>query len=251
MKKKITVIGCGYVGIVTSIGFSEIGYNVICTDKDPDKINNLQSGTIPFYEPGLNRLRTRNVIDDRLIFSKDIKESIKKADIVIIAVETTPLKTWETDLSQIKSAVQTIIESICHYQLIIMKNIVPPGTNHLFSQYVKSQVGNDFDWISNPEFFREGNAVQDFFSPERIVIGHETQTGKSAISQLFRTCYWLDTPFLYTDFTSSELIYYASNPYLGKYCSISNLAQQPEKFVSDHEWFKDGIGLDAEYYGSY
>jgi len=245
MKKKITVIGCGYVGLVTGIGLSELGYEVICTDKNPEKIKKLQAGMIPFFEPGLNQLRTRNILEGRLSFSKDIKESLKKADIVIIAVGTPPLKTGETDLSQINSAVQSIIESISHYQLIIMKSTVPPGTNHMLSQFVKSQVNVDFDWISNPEFLREGRAVQDFFAPDRIVIGYETENGKSAISNLYKTYNWLHTPFLYTDFVSAEVIKYASNSFLGvKISFINQMAQLSEKLGSDMDMIKLGIGLD-------
>lgn len=245
MKKKITVIGCGYVGLVTGIGLSELGHEVTCTDINPDKIKKLQSGMIPFFEPGLNRLRARNVLEERLFFSKDIKGSLKKADIVVIAVGTPPLKTGETDLTQINFAVQLIIESMRHYQLIIMKSTVPPGTNHLLSQFVKSQVDIDFDWISNPEFLREGRAVEDFFSPDRIVVGYDSESGKSAISNLYKNCHWLHTPFLYTDFATAEVIKYASNSFLGiKISFINQLSQLSEKLGSDMDMIKQGIGLD-------
>ena len=245
MKPKITVIGCGYVGLVTGIGLSDLGYEVICTDKNPDKIKKLQSGVIPFFEPGLNQLRTRNILENRLVFSKDIKDSLKKADIVVIAVGTPPLKTGETDLSQIDGAVDSIIESMIQYQVIIMKSTVPPGTNHQLSQFVRSQVSVDFDWISNPEFLREGRAVEDFFSPDRIVIGYETQNGKSAITNLYKNCHWMHTPFLYTDFLSAELIKYASNSFLGIKISFMNqIAQLSEKIGGNIDMIRQGIGLD-------
>jgi UDPglucose 6-dehydrogenase len=235
MKKKITVIGCGYVGLVTGIGLSELGYEVICTDKNRDKIDKLQSGTIPFYEPGLNHLRSRNVLENRLRFSKDVKDSLG----------TPPLINGETDLSQINEVVDLIIESIPHYQLIIMKSTVPPGTNRYLASYVRTYTDCEFDWVSNPEFLREGRAVNDFFSPDRIIVGCDSEKGKEAIVTLYKTYNWLNTPFLSTDFESAEIIKYASNAFLGmKISFINQIAQLSEKIGSNMEMVTTGVGLD-------
>jgi len=185
--RKIVIVGTGYVGLVTGAGISEFGHHVTCVDIDKDKINQLNDGKIPIYEPGLSSLIKENCKKKRLYFSVDIENAIKESDIIFIAVGTPQKKNGEVDLSYVKSVSKTISKNINKYKIICTKSTVPVGTGKMIEKILlKNNDITDFNYVSNPEFLREGSAVKDFLIPDRLVIGAKSEKAFSIMKEVYR-----------------------------------------------------------------
>jgi len=246
--KRISVIGTGYVGLVTGAGLSDFGNNVICTDIDEDKINQLLASDIPIYEPGLKELVDRNVSAERLSFSTDISASVKNSEVVIIAVWTPMGDNGEADLTAVKSVAKMIGENLNGYKVICTKSTVPIGTGKKIKQIIEKTSGgsNEFDVVSNPEFLREGSAVKDFLLPNRIVIGSESEKAQKVMKQVYRPLFINETPIVSTNVVTAETIKYASNAFLAvKISYINELANLCDTTGADVHIVARGMGLDG------
>ena len=244
---KICMIGTGYVGLVSGVCFSDLGNDVICVDKDQNKINNLKQGIIPIYEPGLEELVLKNYKNKRLNFSTDLNNSIKKSDIVFICVGTPTKKNGTgADLGQIYSVAKEISSSINRFKIIITKSTVPVTTGDEIEKIISKKINKEkFSVVSNPEFLREGNAIQDFMRPDRVVVGYESEKAKNIISALYKPLYLIETPILFTDLKTAELIKYSANAFLAlKISYINQMADLCEKVGADVHGVAKGIGLD-------
>ena len=243
----ITILGTGYVGLVSGTCFSEFGFEVCCVDKDIDKINNLDQGIMPIYEPGLKNLVNKNRDAGRLTFSNDINKHIKIADIIFIAVGT-PARRGDghADLKFIYEAAEQIAKNINEYTVIVTKSTVPVGTGDEIKKLIKSINRNaDFDIVSNPEFLREGNAIDDFMRPDRVVVGIESEKAKEVMSIIYKPLYLIETPIVYTDLKTAELIKYSANAFLAvKISFINQIADLCEKVGADVHDISRGMGLD-------
>ena len=241
------MVGTGYVGLVSGTCFSEFGFNVCCVDKDPEKISNLNKDIVPIYEPGLENLIKKNKSAGRLTFSNDIDGNIKKSDIVFIAVGTPSRRgDGHADLSYVYQAAEQIGKKIEGYTVVVTKSTVPVGTGLEVKNIIKKVNPNaDFDVISNPEFLREGNAIQDFMRPDRVVVGFESEKAKKIIASLYKPLFLIETPILFTDLKTAELIKYSANAFLAlKISYINQMADLCEKIGADVHDVAKGIGLD-------
>ena len=241
------MVGTGYVGLVSGTCFSEFGFNVCCVDKDPEKISNLNKDIVPIYEPGLENLIKKNKSAGRLTFSNDIDGNIKKSDIVFIAVGTPSRRgDGHADLSYVYQAAEQIGKKIDGYTVVVTKSTVPVGTGLEVKNIIKKVNPNaDFDVISNPEFLREGNAIQDFMRPDRVVVGFESEKAKKIIASLYKPLFLIETPILFTDLKTAELIKYSANAFLAlKISYINQMADLCEKIGADVHDVAKGIGLD-------
>ena len=243
----ITMLGTGYVGLVSGTCFSEFGFDVCCVDKDKDKINNLKNDIIPIYEPGLQNLVKKNKNSGRLSFSNDIDQNIKKADIVFIAVGTPSRRgDGHADLTYVYEAAEKIAKNLDGYTVIVNKSTVPVGTGAEVKNIIK-KINPDalFDVVSNPEFLREGNAIEDFMRPDRVVVGIETEKAKKLMSIIYKPLYLIETPILFTDLNTAELIKYSANAFLAvKISYINQMSDLCEKVGADVHDVAKGIGLD-------
>ena len=243
----ITMLGTGYVGLVSGTCFSEFGFDVCCVDKDKDKINNLKNDIIPIYEPGLQNLVKKNKNSGRLSFSNDIDQNIKKADIVFIAVGTPSRRgDGHADLTYVYEAAEKIAKNLDGYTVIVNKSTVPVGTGAEVKNIIKKINPNAlFDVVSNPEFLREGNAIEDFMRPDRVVVGIETEKAKQLMSIIYKPLYLIETPILFTDLNTAELIKYSANAFLAvKISYINQMSDLCEKVGADVHDVAKGIGLD-------
>ena len=243
----ITMLGTGYVGLVSGTCFSEFGFDVCCVDKDKDKINNLKNDIIPIYEPGLQNLVKKNKNSGRLSFSNDIDQNIKKADIVFIAVGTPSRRgDGHADLTYVYEAAEKIAKNLTGYTVIVNKSTVPVGTGAEVKNIIKKINPNAlFDVVSNPEFLREGNAIEDFMRPDRVVVGVETEKAKQLMSIIYKPLYLIETPILFTDLNTAELIKYSANAFLAvKISYINQMSDLCEKVGADVHDVAKGIGLD-------
>lgn len=244
---KISCMGCGYVGLVAGTCLADMGNEVTCFDIDKGKINKLNKGVIPIYEPGLKDMFERNIKEKRLRFSNDIKTTIKKSNVIFITVGTPPGKNHEADLFAVKSVAEQIGRNMDTYKVIVNKSTVPVGTAELVREIIKkNQTGDcEFDVVSNPEFLREGEAVKDFTNPDRIVIGTDNEKAKKIMVSIYRGIARADKPVFITDIKSAEMIKYASNAMLATRISFMNeIAQLCEKVGADIKSVAKGIGLD-------
>ena len=243
----ITMLGTGYVGLVSGTCFSEFGFDVCCVDKDKDKINNLKNDIIPIYEPGLQNLVKKNKNSGRLSFSNDIDQNIKKADIVFIAVGTPSRRgDGHADLTYVYEAAEKIAKNLDGYTVIVNKSTVPVGTGAEVKNIIKKINPKAlFDVVSNPEFLREGNAIEDFMRPDRVVVGIETEKAKQLMTIIYKPLYLIETPILFTDLNTAELIKYSANAFLAvKISYINQMSDLCEKVGADVHDVAKGIGLD-------
>jgi len=243
----IAVIGTGYVGLVSGACLADFGLKVACVDVDEKKIKALKDGIIPFYEPGLEDLVRKNVKAGRLTFTTNLAEAVKNSLVVFICVGTPPLPDGSSDLSQIKSVALALADVLDDYKVIVTKSTVPVGTNRWIKRLIdeNKKVNVEVDIISNPEFLREGNAVEDFMRPDRVIIGGESAHAIAIIKDIYRPLYLAETPFIITNLETAEMIKYASNAFLAlKISFINEVANFCEKVGADVTVVAKGMGLD-------
>ena len=244
---KLCMIGTGYVGLVSGVCFSDLGNDVICVDKDNNKINNLKNGKIPIYEPGLEELVKKNIKNNRLNFSTNLKESVRKSDIIFICVGTPTKKNSNSaDLSQVYSVGKEISKSINKFKIIITKSTVPVTTGDELEKIISKKVNKRlFSVVSNPEFLREGEAIRDFIYPDRVVVGSNEEKSKKILRNLYSPLISKGAKYVSTNRRAAELIKYASNAFLAtKITFINEIANLCEKTGIDVEDISIGIGLD-------
>ncbi|WP_420861687.1 UDP-glucose dehydrogenase family protein [Algirhabdus cladophorae] len=245
---RIAMIGTGYVGLVSGVCFSDFGHDVICVDKDPNKIEMLERGEVPIYEPGLDVLMAKNVEAGRLTFTGDLKQAVDGADAVFIAVGTpTRRGDGHADLTYVFAAAEEIAEAVTDYTVVVTKSTVPVGTNRQVKQVIrKVKPDLDFDVASNPEFLREGAAIDDFMRPDRVVVGVQTDRAADVMAEIYRPLFLREFPIITTDLESAEMIKYAANAFLAtKITFINEIATLCEKTGADVKQVSKGMGLDG------
>ncbi|HYI73451.1 MAG TPA: UDP-glucose/GDP-mannose dehydrogenase family protein [Skermanella sp.] len=245
---RIAMIGTGYVGLVSGACFSEFGVTVTCVDKDAGKIDRLNRGEIPIYEPGLDELVAKNVKAGRLSFSLDLASSVADADAVFIAVGTPSRRgDGHADLSYVYGAAEEIARGINDYTVVVTKSTVPVGTGREVARIIRrTRPDVDFGVASNPEFLREGSAIGDFLRPDRVVIGTDSDRARAVMRALYRPLYLIETPIVMTSLETAELIKYAANTFLAtKITFINEIADLCEKVGADVHDVAKGIGLDG------
>ena len=245
---RITMVGSGYVGLVSGACFAQFGHDVVCVDKDPTKIEKLKQGVMPIYEPGLDKLVLDNMKAGRLSFSTNLADSVSGADAVFIAVGTpTRRGDGHADLSYVYAAAAEIAGAIRGYTVIVTKSTVPVGTGRQVARIVhETQPAAEFDVASNPEFLREGAAIEDFMKPDRVVIGVESQRARDVMSGIYRPLNLIQTPMVFTNIETAEVTKYAGNAFLAtKITFINEIADLCEKVGADVHDVARGIGLDG------
>jgi len=249
--KKITVIGTGYVGSVSGACLADFGNHVICVDTDVGKIESLQKGIIPIFEPGLDAVVERNIRCGRLAFTTNLADALKQSTVVFIAVGTPPADDGGADLVYVEGAARQIGQLIDKYTVVVDKSTVPIGTGRKVFGWVKEELDKrgvtiGFDVVSNPEFLREGSAVYDFTHPDRVVIGSESDRALGMMKDIYRSLYLNETPFIETNLESAEMIKYASNAYLAvKITFINEIANLCEKTGADVRAVAKAMGRDG------
>jgi len=246
--KIITIIGTGYVGLVSGAGISDFGHNVVCADIDEDKIKQLINGQIPIYEPGLYDLVDRNVKHGRLSFSNDIAGSIENSDIIFIAVGTPEGANGTSDLTAVYEVARAIGNSLNGYKVVCTKSTVPIGTGAEILKIIKdtNKSKNDFDYVSNPEFLREGTAIKDFLWPDRVIIGASNEKAFDFMKDVYRPLYINETPIIETSIETAELIKYASNAFLSvKISYINEIANICDAIGADVHVVSKAMGIDG------
>lgn len=244
---RVTVVGTGYVGLVSGACFSEFGHDVICVDTNAAKIEALQKGEVPIYEPGLEDLVARNVRAGRLSFTTGLAATVPGSDAVFIAVGTPSRRgNGHADLSYVYAAADEVADSLDGYTVVVTKSTVPVGTGSEIERRMRArQPQKDFDVVSNPEFLREGAAIEDFMRPNRVVVGTLSERAQGVMRELYRPLFLNETPVVYTTRESSELIKYASNAFLAtKISFINEMAELCEKVGADVQDVAKGMGLD-------
>lgn len=249
MSNRVSIIGTGYVGLVSGTCLSDFGLDVICVDNDEKKINNLKKGIIPIYEPGLADLVQKNYSAGRLHFTNDIKKAVENSEVIFICVGTPPEEDGSADLYHVKSVAREIAKYMNNYKVIVNKSTVPVGTGKLVKQIIQKNqlVPQPFDIVSNPEFLREGAAIFDFMHPDRVVIGAESNRSKEIMKNVYRVLFLNQkTPFLFTDIATAETIKYASNAFLAtKITFINELSSFCEKVGANVIDLARGMGMDG------
>ena len=251
---RIAMIGTGYVGLVSGACFSEFGTEVVCVDKDAGKIARLLKGEMPIYEPGLDDLVAKNVAAGRLSFTTDLKAAVRDADAVFIAVGT-PSRRGDgyADLSYVYAAAREIGEAMNGYTVVVTKSTVPVGTGREVHRIISEvRPDGEFDVASNPEFLREGSAIEDFMRPDRVVIGADTDRAREMLRHLYRPLFLIETPILFAKIETAELIKYAANTFLAaKITFINEIANLCEKVGANVQEVARGIGLDGRIGGKF
>ena len=240
----ICVIGTGYVGLVTGVVFADLGNEVICVDKNEEKVALLRAGVMPIYEPGLEEMVARNADEGRLTFTTDLEGGVRKSEVVFICVGTPPKDDGSTDMSQVEGAARGVAAAMDRYKVIVNKSTVPVGTGNFVRNVIETNRRRnvDFDVVSNPEFLREGSAIQDTLHPDRIVIGAPNQIVAMKILELYAP---LERPMIITDVASAEMIKYASNAFLAMKISFANaVANICDEVDADITQVTKGMGLD-------
>ena len=249
MSMNITIVGTGYVGLVTGVCFSDLGYRVTCVDRDAAKIEGLRAGRMPIFETGLSELVAKNVRLGRLSFSTDLSACVPDSDVVFIGVGTpTREADGAADLTYVNAAAEQIARALSAYTVVVNKSTVPVGTGDDVEALIAANVpdGAEFDVVSNPEFLREGVAIRDFKRPDRVIIGTESERARTVMEALYRPFYMNRTPILYTDRRTAELIKYASNAFLAtKIAFINEMADLCEVLDADVSDVARGMGLDT------
>ena len=244
----IAVVGTGYVGLVTGTCFSEFGVDVTCVDSNSDKINMLNSGGVPIYEPGLDALIEKNVREDRLAFSTDLKSAVEGALVVFIAVGTPPKPDGSADLKYVEQVAKEIAQSMNGYKVVVNKSTVPVGTGKWVKSVIKKHQKETFRFsmVSNPEFLREGSAIEDFMRPDRVVLGAEDSEALAIMKDLYAPLYLIETPIVCSNIETAELIKYASNAFLAtKISFINEVSQVCDRVGADVHDVAKGMGLDG------
>jgi UDPglucose 6-dehydrogenase len=243
----IAVIGTGYVGLVTGAGLSDFGNDVICVDVDVKKIEALRAGKIPIYEPGLENLVSKNVAEGRLRFTTDLPDAIRSARAIFIAVGTPPKPDGSADLRYVEEVAHSIAKHMNGPKLVITKSTVPIGTGRMIEEIIESyNNGHEASIVSNPEFLREGSAIEDFMKPDRVVIGASTEEAADLMREIYAPVHSLEIPFVVTNVESSELIKYAANGFLAtKITFINEIAVVCEKVGANVHDIAIGMGLDS------
>lgn len=245
---QICMIGSGYVGLVTGACLAEFGMEVMCADKDRAKIEILQRGQIPFYEPGLEDLVEKNTEEGRLSFTFDIQKAVGKCKVIFIAVGTPANSDGSPDLSQVEAAAREIARYIDKHKIIVLKSTVPVGTGRWIKRVIEEEMsgGVPFDLVSNPEFLREGSAIEDFMRPDRVVVGAEAEGAIEVMKQIYSARYLIETPFVITTIETAEMIKYASNAFLAtKISFINEIANLCEQVGADVHDVARAMGLDG------
>jgi UDPglucose 6-dehydrogenase len=241
---KLTIIGTGYVGLVSGTCFAEVGHQVICVDNDVAKVNKLQAGGIPIYEPGLEELVKKNVASGRLSFTASTAEGVQKSDVIFIAVPTPPLPDGSVDMSFLEKVAREIAAAMTSYKIVVDKSTVPVETGEKVAETIKrySKARVDFDVVSNPEFLREGFAVEDLMRPDRVVVGVRSQRPVPALKEIYAP---FKAPIIITDISSAELIKHASNSFLAlKISYINAIAVLCEATGANVQEVANGMGMD-------
>ena len=245
---KIAVIGTGYVGLVSGVCFSDFGHDVVCVDKMPAKIEQLRRGEVPIYEPGLDQVMQRNVAAGRLEFSTDLAAAVSGADAIFIAVGTPSRRgDGHADLTYVMAAAEEIGRALTGYAVVVTKSTVPVGTNRKVAETIRAAAPEaDFDVASNPEFLREGAAIDDFMKPDRVVVGVESDRAKAVMGEVYRPLYLRDFSVIYTGLETADMIKYAANAFLAtKISFINEIAALCERVGADVKDVSKGIGLDG------
>ena len=246
--RHIAIIGTGYVGLVSGSGISDFGHKVICADIDEEKIKVLQAGKMPIYEPGLDELIDRNVKAERLSFSTDVGKTIRGSEVIFIAVSTPQSENGEADISAVKAVAKTIGQNLNSRKVVCTKSTVPIGTGKLVTSIINENNPEkmEFDYVSNPEFLREGSAVKDFLWPDRLVIGTKSDWGFEVMRDVYRPLYINETPIVHTTVETAELIKYASNAFLSlKISYINEISALCEKVGADVHVVAKTMGSDG------
>jgi UDPglucose 6-dehydrogenase len=242
----LAVIGTGYVGLVTGTCFADTGNTVICVDNDPEKLAMLHKGEVPIYEPGLQTLFDRNVKEKRLSFTDSLEQAVDFAQIIFLALPTPPQEDGSADLQYVLKVASDIAPLIKDYKVIVNKSTVPVGTAEKVQQVIAASTKVDFDVVSNPEFLREGAAVEDFMKPDRVVVGVKTEKAKHLMEELYKPFVRSGNPIYFMDPRSSELTKYAANAFLATRISFMNeIANLCECVGADVDWVRMGIGSDS------
>lgn len=241
----ICMIGSGYVGLVTGTCFAEVGNNVICVDKDSNKIDEINRGNIPIYEPQLNELIASNKEEGKLNFTSNLSYAVQKSDICFIAVGTPQGDDGSADLQYVLSAAKDIAQSMNGYKIIVNKSTVPVGTAEKVAEVIKKNTSYDFDVVSNPEFLKQGAAVDDFMKPDRIIIGTSSENVKSVMRKLYTPFVINQNPIIIMDERSAEMVKYASNSFLAVKISFANeISQICKSLGADYDKVRRGMSAD-------
>ena len=246
--RHIAIIGTGYVGLVSGSGISDFGHKVICADIDEEKIKVLQAGKMPIYEPGLDELVDRNVKAERLSFSTDVGKTIRDSEVIFISVSTPQSENGEADISAVKAVAKIIGKNLNERKVICTKSTVPIGTGKIVSEIINENKSTEteFEYVSNPEFLREGSAVKDFLWPDRVVIGAESEWAFEIMKDVYRSLYINETPIVHTTVETAELIKYASNAFLSlKISYINEISALCEKVGADVHVVAKAMGSDG------
>jgi len=244
---KLAVIGTGYVGLVIGSGFADLGMEVTCVDNDEARLRQLQSGRLPFFEPGLQDLVTRHVDRGRLRFTQDLGSAVRDSQVVFITVGTPGRPDGTPDLSQVEAAGKAIADNLDSFKLIVMKSTAPVGTTRRLAALMRSQRGPaaDLEVACNPEFLREGSALEDFMHPNRVIIGTESERGARILRDIYRPLYLIETPFILTSLETAELIKYAANSFLAmKISYINEMANLCDALHIDAHVVANAMGMD-------
>ena len=243
---KVSVVGVGYVGLVAAACFAEGGNHVVCVDNDPKKIENLNNGIIPIYEPGLTEIVKNNHAAGRLRFTTDLKEGIDNSLIIFLGVGTPSADDGSADISVVLKVAEQIAELMTEYRIIITKSTVPIGTHKLVSDIIKAKTAVEFDYVSNPEFLKEGAAVEDFMKPDRVIIGTTNPAVRELMKQLYAPFMRKSSRIIFMDPASAEMTKYAANVMLATRISFMNeLSALCDTFGADVELVRNGIGSDS------